>query len=83
MVGVEHPLCPIHHQYFVTSAIDCVKNGTHEIPVIRDLEASYYLREERGGLLIGPYERGEKMRLQDDWYVLLSGFIIMWYLSYY
>ena len=39
-----------------------------EIPVLRDLEGSYYLRMERDGLLVGPYERAEKMRTVDEWY---------------
>ena len=34
----------------------------------RDLEGSYYLRQERDGLLFGPYEAMEKMRLLDSWY---------------
>lgn len=67
MVGVEHPLIPIHHQYLVTSTIPEVQQCKHEIPVMRDLEGSYYLRQEKQGLVVGPYERAEKMRLQDDW----------------
>ena len=34
----------------------------------RDLEGSYYLRQERDGLLFGPYEAADKMRLLDSWY---------------
>ncbi|XP_066932255.1 dimethylglycine dehydrogenase, mitochondrial-like [Clytia hemisphaerica] len=68
MVGVEHPLIPIHHQYLVTSTIPEVQQCKHEIPVMRDLEGSYYLRQEKQGLVVGPYERAEKMRLQDDWW---------------
>ena len=29
---------------------------------------SYYVRQERTGLLIGPYEEIEKMKIQEDWY---------------
>ena len=29
---------------------------------------SYYLRQERDGLLYGPYEPPHKMQLCDDWY---------------
>lgn len=67
MVGVEHPLCAIHHQYMVTSTIPEVEALKTEIPVIRDLEGGYYARQERQGILIGPYESVEKMRLQEDW----------------
>lgn len=67
MVGENHPLIPIHHQYFVTSTIPEVQQVKYEMPVIRDLEGSYYIRQERNGLLVGPYERAEKMKLQADW----------------
>ncbi|KAL0150281.1 hypothetical protein M9458_054389 [Cirrhinus mrigala] len=59
MIGFEHPTIPVHHQYVVTATVP-------ELPVIRDLEGSYYLRQERDGLLFGPYEKEEKMKLQDS-----------------
>ena len=68
LAGIDFPLVAIHHQYFVTSTIPEVKALKKEVPVIRDLEGSYYLRMERDGLLVGPYETGEKMKLCDDWY---------------
>ncbi|KAK4816420.1 hypothetical protein QYF61_016856 [Mycteria americana] len=67
MIGLQHPLIPVHHQYVVTSTIPEVKALKTELPVIRDLEGSYYLRQERDGLLFGPYESEEKMKLQDSW----------------
>ncbi|XP_045703875.1 dimethylglycine dehydrogenase, mitochondrial isoform X2 [Phyllostomus hastatus] len=67
MAGLEHPLIPVQHQYVVTSTIPEVKALTRELPVLRDLEGSYYLRQERDGLLFGPYESQEKMKLQDSW----------------
>uniref|UniRef100_A0A8D1R732 Dimethylglycine dehydrogenase, mitochondrial n=1 Tax=Sus scrofa TaxID=9823 RepID=A0A8D1R732_PIG len=67
MIGLEHPLIPVQHQYVVTSTIPEVKALKRELPVLRDLEGSYYLRQERDGLLFGPYESQEKMKLQDSW----------------
>ncbi|XP_075303011.1 dimethylglycine dehydrogenase, mitochondrial [Opisthocomus hoazin] len=67
MIGLQHPLVPVHHQYVVTSTIPEVKALKTELPVIRDLQGSYYLRQERDGLLFGPYESKEKMKLQDSW----------------
>ena len=67
MVGVEHPLIPIHHQYVVTNTIPEVAETKFEIPVFRDLENSYYLRQEKNGLLIGPYESSKAMKMQSDW----------------
>nr|XP_042117567.1 dimethylglycine dehydrogenase, mitochondrial isoform X2 [Peromyscus maniculatus bairdii] len=67
MIGLEHPLIPVQHQYVVTSTIPEVKALKRELPVLRDLEGSYYLRQERDGLLFGPYESQEKMKLQASW----------------
>ncbi|XP_073933326.1 dimethylglycine dehydrogenase, mitochondrial isoform X2 [Castor canadensis] len=67
MIGLEHPLIPVQHQYVITSTIPEVKALKRELPVLRDLEGSYYLRQERDGLLFGPYESQEKMKVQDSW----------------
>lgn len=67
MIGFDHPTIPVHHQYVVTATVPEVKALKKELAVIRDLEASYYLRQERDGLLFGPYEKMEKMKLQDSW----------------
>lgn len=67
MIGLDHPLIPVQHQYVVTSTIPEVKALKRELPVLRDLEGSYYLRQERDGLLFGPYESQEKMKLQASW----------------
>lgn len=67
MIGFEHPTIPVHHQYVVTATVPEVKALKKELAVIRDLEGSYYLRQERDGLLFGPYEKMEKMKLQDSW----------------
>ncbi|XP_056680780.1 LOW QUALITY PROTEIN: dimethylglycine dehydrogenase, mitochondrial [Monodelphis domestica] len=67
MIGLEHPIIPVHHQYIVTATIPEVKALKKELPVIRDLEGSYYLRQERDGILFGPYENQEKMKVQDSW----------------
>ncbi|XP_034048900.1 dimethylglycine dehydrogenase, mitochondrial [Thalassophryne amazonica] len=67
MIGFEHPTIAVHHQYVVTATVPEVKALKKELAVIRDLESSYYLRQERDGLLFGPYEKMEKMVLQDSW----------------
>uniref|UniRef100_A0A8C4DBX8 Dimethylglycine dehydrogenase n=1 Tax=Dicentrarchus labrax TaxID=13489 RepID=A0A8C4DBX8_DICLA len=67
MIGFDHPTIPVHHQYVVTATVPEVKALKKELAVIRDLEGSYYLRQERDGLLFGPYEQMEKMKLQDSW----------------
>ncbi|XP_075694847.1 dimethylglycine dehydrogenase, mitochondrial isoform X1 [Rhinoderma darwinii] len=67
LIGFEHPLIPVHHQYVVTGTVPEVKALKKELPVLRDLQGSYYLRQERDGLLFGPYESQEKMKLQESW----------------
>lgn len=67
LIGLSHPLIPVHHQYIITASVPAVKELKRELPVLRDLEGSYYLRQERDGLLFGPYESPEKMKLQESW----------------
>lgn len=73
MAGLDLPLVPVHHQYLVSASVpfleDWQKNHNgRQIPGIRDLRGSYYARQERTGLLFGPYEEPEKMKIQEDWY---------------
>lgn len=67
LAGSDLPLVPNHHQYLVTSTVPEVKALKREIPVLRHLEGSFYLRMERDGLLIGPYESEKTMRQCNDW----------------
>lgn len=56
MVGLQVPIVNMVHQYLVTEDLDEVKTLEREIPVVRDPRASCYYRQERQGLIIGPYE---------------------------
>ncbi len=62
MVGLDIPSIPVEHQFIVTEPHPLLqarkKNGEREMPVLRESDASYYMREERQGLLLGPYEKG-------------------------
>ena len=55
-------------QYLVTGPVPAVQSLDQELVVLRDLTGSYYMRQERNGLLVGPYEHQTKMKLCDDWY---------------
>ena len=57
MVGVEHPIVPLEHHYLITEPVDELSNLSMELPVLRDPDASFYIREEGGALLVGPFER--------------------------
>ena len=56
MVGIDVPIVNIVHQYLVTESLDAVSALDREPPVVRDPRASCYYRQERQGLIIGPYE---------------------------
>ncbi|MGH6954324.1 MAG: FAD-dependent oxidoreductase, partial [Alphaproteobacteria bacterium] len=62
MVGLSVPAIPVEHQYIVTGEIPEIvawrKAGNPEHPILRDADARWYMREERGGLILGPYEKG-------------------------
>jgi len=67
LAGLDLPLVPVQHQYLVTKSVAEVQALKKEIPVLRHLEGSFYLRMERDGLLIGPYENHEAMVQMEDW----------------
>ncbi len=62
MVGLDIPVIPVEHQFIVTEPHPEIlarhKQGLPEQGVLRESDAGYYLREEAGGLLLGPYEKG-------------------------
>ena len=62
MVGLDIPVIPVEHQYIVTEPHPAIKerqaNGLPEMGVLREADSSWYMREENGGLLLGPYEHG-------------------------
>ncbi|HHI82274.1 MAG TPA: FAD-dependent oxidoreductase, partial [Rhizobiales bacterium] len=62
MLGLDIPVIPVQHQYIVTEPhpeiIARHERGLPEMGVLRDADASWYMREEAGGLLLGPYEKG-------------------------
>ena len=56
MVGQYMPIVSMAHQYLVTETIPELEKNAAKLPLLRDPDASYYLRQERHGLLLGPYE---------------------------
>ncbi len=62
--GRTVPLVVMSHQYFLTDEIPEVAAWTKEngrkLPIIRDVDISYYLRQDKNGLNLGPYERNCK-----------------------
>jgi dimethylglycine dehydrogenase len=62
MVGLDVPVIPVEHQYIVTEPHPAIKarhaQGLPEMGVLRESDGSWYMREEAGGLILGPYEVG-------------------------
>jgi dimethylglycine dehydrogenase len=67
MLGLDIPAIPIIHQYWITDAIpelvDRKQKGAPEMPILRDEDVEGYVRQEGDGLMFGPYERTEGLKL--------------------
>ncbi|WP_372572340.1 GcvT family protein [Ruegeria jejuensis] len=57
LAGLELPLLPTEHQYFVTETIDAIAAMDRRLPSVADRDGEYYLRQEGQGLLVGAYEK--------------------------
>ncbi len=59
--GCTVPMVVMSHQYFLTEEIPAVAEWTkangRKLPLLRDVDSSYYLRQDKNGLNLGPYER--------------------------
>ena len=66
LLGIKTPAIPVEHQFIVTEPDPALvayrQNGGEEHPVLRDADAKWYVREERGGWILGPYERNAPAR---------------------
>ena len=60
LAGLELPLIPTEHQYFVTETMPEIDALDKRLPSIADRDGEYYLRQEGDGLLIGAYEKDMK-----------------------
>ena len=67
LLGIRIPAIPVEHQYIVTEPDPALvewRKTNPEHPVIRDADALWYVREERGGWILGPYEDGAPARFE-------------------
>ena len=62
--GREVPMMTMSHQYMLTEPVAeleaWMKETGHKLPLLRDVDSSYYLRQEKTGFNLGPYERNCK-----------------------
>ena len=62
--GRDVPMMVMSHQYMLFDTVPEVEARTkavgHKLPLLRDVDSSYYLRQEKNGFNLGPYERNCK-----------------------
>jgi dimethylglycine dehydrogenase len=62
--GRTVPMATMSHQFFLTGKIpelvEWTKEKGRKVPLLRDVDSSYYLRQDKNGLNLGPYERNCK-----------------------
>ncbi len=62
--GRDMPMMVMSHQYMLFDNVPEVEAWTkqvgHKLPLLRDVDSSYYLRQEKYGFNLGPYERNCK-----------------------
>ncbi|MBW4973809.1 FAD-dependent oxidoreductase [Roseovarius mucosus] len=67
--GRTVPMMVMSHQYLLTDEIPELEAWSreqgHKLPLLRDVDSSYYLRQEKHGLNLGPYERNCKAHWVD------------------
>ena len=58
--GRDIPMVTMSHQYILFEEVDEIKAWSTEhgskLPLLRDVDSSYYLRQEKNGMNLGPYE---------------------------
>ncbi|CUH51043.1 GcvT family protein [Shimia marina] len=69
--GRSVPMMVMSHQYLLTEEIPEVEewskaNGGVKLPLLRDVDISYYLRQEKHGYNLGPYEPNCKAHWDTD-----------------
>jgi dimethylglycine dehydrogenase len=60
MAGLDLPLSPLMHHYFVTESIPEIEALDFEVPMTVDLEGFTYIRQDQKGILVGIYEVDHK-----------------------
>ena len=68
--GRTVPMMVMEHQYLLTEQVPEVEAWSKEnggkLPLVRDVDVSYYLRQEKHGFNIGPYEPNCKGHWMDE-----------------
>ena len=65
LMGQYLPVVSMQHQYLVTESVPELEQMDSLMPLIRDPDDSYYLRQEKTGLILGPYEKDARPHWAD------------------
>ncbi|NND89278.1 MAG: FAD-dependent oxidoreductase [Granulosicoccus sp.] len=57
MMGIQHPVISLEHQYFLTEPIRQIAELDYRVPLLRCPIDDFYCRQEKQGLLVGFYEQ--------------------------
>ncbi|MEM9199979.1 MAG: FAD-dependent oxidoreductase, partial [Pseudomonadota bacterium] len=67
--GRRVPMMVMSHQYLLFEEVEPIRAWTEQhgckLPLLRDVDISYYLRQEKTGFNLGPYERNCKAHWAD------------------
>ncbi len=76
--GRTVPMMVMEHQYLLTEQIPEIeawsKENGRKLPLIRDVDVSYYLRQEKNGYNLGPYEPNCKAHWENEGDVMPDDF---------
>ena len=68
--GRSIPMSVMSHQYLLTEEIPELQERSDKLnsklPLLRDVDSSYYLRQEKNGLNLGPYEKNCKVHWHES-----------------
>ena len=56
LMGIKYPVIAMGHMYFITEDIPDLTARDDRIPMVRCPRATFYMRQEKKGLLVGVYE---------------------------
>ena len=56
LLNIKYPVIAMEHMYFITDDIAELVNRTTRVPMIRCPRDTFYMRQEKNGLLVGIYE---------------------------
>ncbi len=56
LMGIQYPVIAMEHMYFVTEDIPDLTDRDSRLPMVRCPRDTFYMRQEKKGLLVGIYE---------------------------